>query len=154
MADWSNPLITSQYDVFVSEAKARDVDAATLFVAAPTNQPVGAIKLLRAPIKFQEWSGAAWVDKLLDVTGGGTGASSASGARTALGIGTLGVQNSNAIAVTGGTISGLTAFEIAGPMTFSADATWDIGTFAKQVRKVYIKDALVLPVGTDKYATS
>lgn len=154
MANWSNPIITTQYDVFVSEAKARDVDSATMFVAAPSNQPTGAIKLVRAPVKFQEWDGAVWVDKVLDVTGGGTGGASAAAARAALGIGTLGAQNSNAIAVTAGTISGLTTFEIAGPMTFSADASWDIGTFAKQARKVYVKDALVLPVGVDKYATS
>lgn len=154
MADWANPLITTQYDVFVSEAKARDVDAATLFLSAPSNQPTGAIKLVRAPIKFQEWDGAAWNDKLLDVTGGGTGAATASGARTVLGIGTMGVQNSNTVAITGGTLSGISQFDLAGPITFSADASWDIGTFAKQARKVYIKDALILPVGTDKYATS
>lgn len=157
MADWSNPLITTQYDVFVSEAKARDVDAATLFLNAPTNQPTGAVKMLRpggGAIRFQEWSGAAWQDRTLNVAGGGTGGTDAASARAGLGIGTMGTQNSNAIAVTGGTVSGLTAFEIAGPMTFSADASWDIGTFAKQARKVYIKDALVLPVGVDKYATS
>jgi hypothetical protein len=125
-----------------------------MFLNAPSNQPTGSIKLVRAPIKLQEWDGAAWNDKLLDITGGGTGAASAAAARTNLGIGTMGVQNSNAIAVTGGTISGLTAFDLSGPITFSADASWDVGTFAKQARKVYIKDALVLPVGVDKYATS
>lgn len=112
------------------------------------------MKLVRAPIKLQEWDGALWNDKLLDVTGGGTGAATAAGARTALGIGTMGVQNSNAIAVTGGTVAGLTSFDLSGPITFSADASWDVGTFLKQARKVYIKDALVLPVGVDKYATS
>jgi hypothetical protein len=154
MADWANPLITTQYDVFVSEAKARDVDAATMFLNAPSNQPTGAIKLVRTPIKFQEWDGAAWVDKLLDLTGGGTGSASAAGARTNLGIGTMGVQNSNAVAITGGTIAGVTSLDVSGPITFSADASWDVGTLAKQARRVYIKDALVLPVGTDRYATS
>jgi len=44
----------------------------------------------------------------LPVTDGGTGASTASGARANLGIGTIATQNANAVAITGGTISGLT----------------------------------------------
>jgi hypothetical protein len=140
--------------VFVSEAKDRDVDAATMFLNAPSNQPTGAVKLVRSPIKLQEWDGAAWQDKLLDVTGGGTGAATAANARTNLGIGTMGVQNSNAIAVTGGTITGLTQLDLSGSITFFADASYDLGTFTKQVRKGYFKDAIVLPVGVDKYATS
>lgn len=39
----------------------------------------------------------------LSLTYGGTGASSASGARTALGLGTLATQNDSAVAITGGT---------------------------------------------------
>lgn len=154
MADWNNPLITTQYDVFLAEVKERTVDSATMFLNAPSNQPVGSIKLVRAPIKLQEWSGGVWNDRLLDVTGGGTGAASAASARTNLGIGTMGVQNSNAIAVTGGTITGLTQLDLSGSITWANDASYDLGTFAKQTRKGYFKDALVLPVGVDKYATS
>lgn len=154
MANWSNPLITTQYDVFVNEAKDRDVDAATMFLNAPSNQPVGAIKLVRSPIKMQEWDGATWVDKPMGVEGGGTGAGTAAAARTNLGIGTMGVQNSNAIAVTGGTISGLTALSLSCSIAFSAGAAFDLGTNANKVRKGYFSDALVLPVGVDKYATS
>jgi len=157
MADWNNPLITTQYDVFVAEAKARDVDVATMFVNAPTNPPTSAMRSVRLALgmfKFQEWDGAAWQPRFLDVAGGGTGAATTPDARVALGIGTMGVQNSNAIAVTGGTVSGLTQLDVTGPITFSADASWDLGTFAKQARKGYFKDALVLPVGVDKYATS
>ncbi len=40
------------------------------------------------------------------VSNGGTGSANASDARSALGVGTLGTQASNSIAVTGGTISG------------------------------------------------
>jgi len=40
------------------------------------------------------------------VFNGGTGSANASDARSALGVGTLGTQASNSIAVTGGTISG------------------------------------------------
>ena len=153
-ADWSNPLLTTQYDVFLAEMKERTVDSATMFLNAPSNQPTGSIKLLRSPIKLQEWTGAAWADRLLDLTGGGTGASTAAAARGNLGIGTMGVQNSNAIAVTGGTITGLTQLDMSGSITFAADASYDLGTFLKQVRKGYFKDALVLPVGVNKFATS
>jgi hypothetical protein len=37
---------------------------------------------------------------------GGTGASTAAGARTNLGLGTIAVQNANAVAITGGNIDG------------------------------------------------
>lgn len=41
------------------------------------------------------------------VASGGTGATTASGARTNLGLGTLALQNANAVAITGGTITGM-----------------------------------------------
>jgi len=43
----------------------------------------------------------------LSVSNGGTGSTSASGARNNLGIGTLGTQNSNNVNITGGSISGV-----------------------------------------------
>lgn len=44
----------------------------------------------------------------LAIVDGGTGASTAGGARTNLGLGTIATQNSNAISITGGTITGVT----------------------------------------------
>lgn len=44
----------------------------------------------------------------LAVADGGTGASTASGARTNLGLGTIATQNANNVAITGGSISGVT----------------------------------------------
>jgi len=43
---------------------------------------------------------------VLTILQGGTGANSAAGARQNLGIGTLGTQNSNSVAITGGSITG------------------------------------------------
>jgi hypothetical protein len=45
---------------------------------------------------------------LLPVTSGGTGASTAAAARTALGLGTIATQAANAVAITGGAIDGTT----------------------------------------------
>lgn len=125
-----------------------------MFLNAPSNQPVGAIKLVRAPVKLQEWDGAVWNDRPVAIEGGGTGAATAVNARTALGIGSMGTQNANAVAITGGTLSGVTSLQLAGSMTVSADNSFDIGTFLAQFRKGYFKSAFVLPVGVDKYATS
>jgi hypothetical protein len=49
----------------------------------------------------------------LAVADGGTGASSASAARTNLGLGTMATQNSGAVAITGGSVSGITDLAVA-----------------------------------------
>lgn len=70
----------------------------TVFVTLPAEEAVyGDGTTLVAP------SGA-----LLPIASGGTGASTAAAARTALGLGTIATQNANAVAVTGGTINGTT----------------------------------------------
>lgn len=50
----------------------------------------------------------------LAVSHGGTGASSAAAARANLGLGSMATQASNAVAITGGTASGLTSLSVAG----------------------------------------
>lgn len=107
MADWSIPTVTSDYDDFVSEVKDRDVDAATM-AESPTTPPTGFVRYNRSLNKLQEWSGSAWVDFVLSIAGGGTGGATASAARTALGIGSMGTQNSNSVTITGGSITGIT----------------------------------------------
>lgn len=114
MANWNNPLITDTYVDVLDNLKTRDVDAATLFISTPSNQPVGAIRYNRSTNLFEEWTGAAWSTKVISVAGGGTGATNASDARTGLGIGSLATQNSDAVTITGGSITGLTSLGISG----------------------------------------
>jgi hypothetical protein len=113
MADWSNPTITSNYVTFVDEVKNRDIDSITLSAYPLTNAPVNSIRLLRTPLKFQQWDGSAYVDLVLSIAGGGTGSNTPGGAGTALGLGTMAYQNANAVAVTGGS---LTNISIHGPV--------------------------------------
>lgn len=151
MANWNLPTLSSLYTDFLTEVKNRDLDATTMFLNAPSNQPVGAIKLERTAYKFQEWSGAVWTDRPIGVAGGGTGAGDAANARTNLGLGTIATQNANAVAITGGTISGITALSVSGSIAFGADNTYDIGTAAVMVRRLYVKGGALAPVGVDKW---
>jgi hypothetical protein len=79
-----------------------------------TNGPVGTIRYDRATNTFQEWNGGAWVTLVIALSGGGLGAANPSDARNVLGIGTMGTQNANAVAITGGTISGLASLGVNG----------------------------------------
>lgn len=58
----------------------------------------------------------------LKVAKGGTGATTASGARTNLGLGSIATQNANAVAITGGTVSGITDLAVADGGTGASDA--------------------------------
>jgi hypothetical protein len=160
MANWLNPTITTQYDVFVNEAKDRDVDSATMFLnaASLSSPPIGSIRLNRLGAgfyKLQEWDvPGSFYERYLHVSGGGTGASEPAGARSNLGIGTMGVQNSNAVSISGGVIGNLSGFGISCSIIFNAGAAYDLGTNAAKCRRGYFSDAVVLPVGVDKFATS
>ena len=154
MADWSLPTLSSLYTDFLAEVDARLDDSATMFLGGPTNQPVGSIRYFRSTNVFQEWDGAAWVDKVLSIAGGGTGATTAAGVRTNLGLGSMAVQNANAVNITGGSLTGITGLSMSGDIIFAADNANKIGTNASRPATVYIRSGLVIPVGVDKFVTS
>ena len=153
MADWLKPTITSDYINFVAEVSARLDDAAQMFVSDPTSQPVGSIRYVRATNLLQEWDGTVWQNKVISIAGGGTGASTPAGILGNLNLGTMALQNAVSVAITGGVISGITALSLSGPITFAADGTLNIGTNAMRPGNIYIRNGLVVPVGTDKYVS-
>jgi hypothetical protein len=63
------------------------------------------------------------VDGIVAVNNGGTGATTVATARTALGLGTLATQNSSAVTITGGTITGITDLALADGGTGASTAT-------------------------------
>lgn len=112
-ADFNTPILTTLYTTFLTIMKERDVDALTMCVSDPSNIPTGAMKWNRAGAKLQEYIAAVWEDKVLSIAGGGTGAITAATARTALGLGSMAVQNDNAVSITGGAIAGTTDIDAA-----------------------------------------
>jgi hypothetical protein len=124
MADWSKPTVTSNYVTFVDEVKNRDIDAITLQVNALVNPPMSSVKMARvgAPlVKFQEWNGSAFVDKVLGVDGGGTGVTTIPALKSALALGTMADQNANAVNISGGNLNavGISNANLGGNMTFN-----------------------------------
>lgn len=106
MADWSKPTASDLYVNWPSLLADRDLASATMFDAAVTNTPTGAIRYDVAAQKLQRYNGTTFIDQALSVAGGGTGAATAAGARANLGLGTLATQLANAISVSGGAIDG------------------------------------------------
>jgi hypothetical protein len=63
------------------------------------------------------------VNGVVAINNGGTAATTVAAARTNLGLGTVATQNSNAISITGGTISGITDLALADGGTGASNAT-------------------------------
>lgn len=64
-------------------------------------------------LDFDADASAITLQGTLVVANGGTGATTAAGARTNLGLGTIAVQNANSVTITGGSITGITDLAIA-----------------------------------------
>jgi len=109
-ANWSLPGLTSAYATAVLQViDERLDDAVSLFNTDGTNIPENALKYNRSSNKFQERISSAWVDKILSIAGGGTGGATAGDARTNLGLGSMALQSSSAVSITGGSVTALSA---------------------------------------------
>ena len=126
MANWAPSLVlpSANYITLLDTLASRDIDAATM-AETPTNPPTGYLRFSRGGLFFEEWNGSVWISRTLSVAGGGTGATTLAGARAGLGLGTIATQNNNAVNITGGTITGITAFQVSG----IASADQFVGTF-------------------------
>ncbi len=67
-------------------------------------------------------AGAVTLTTALPLTGGGTGSTTASAARTALGLGDMATQTASSVAITGGSVTGITDVAIADGGTGSSTA--------------------------------
>jgi len=153
-ADWSKPGLSDTYANFLAYLVSRDEDAATMFNGTPTNIPANTIRYNRSTDGLEEYITGSWVPKVLSVVAGGTGGNTASAARTALGIGTMGTQANNAVNITGGSIVPDTLMKLKCDLTLDADASYNVGSNAAKVKNAYIGTGLVIPVGTNKWVVS
>jgi hypothetical protein len=87
------------------------------------NQTIGGVKTFTSTIQGDISGSAGNVSGVVAVANGGTGASTASGARTNLGLGTISTQNANSVVITGGSITGITPLAVADGGTSATTAS-------------------------------
>ena len=83
------------------------------FVDLINNQTIGGVKTFTETIQADISGTASNVTGTVAVANGGTGATTAGDARTNLGLGTIATQDASSVAITGGTIAGITDLAIA-----------------------------------------
>jgi hypothetical protein len=76
------------------------------------NQTIGGVKTFSETIQGSISGTAGNVSGVVAVANGGTNATTASGARTSLGLGTISTQAASSVAITGGSITGITDLAI------------------------------------------
>jgi len=87
------------------------------------NQTIGGTKTFSSPIVGSVTGTAGNVSGIVAIANGGTNASTASGARTNLGLGTISTQDASSVAITGGSITGITDLAITDGGTGASTAT-------------------------------
>lgn len=122
MADWSLPQLSDLKVDVLSMLKGREVDAYTLAENA-INPPIGAIRWNRTLNMFQSFDGTTWHDLIIAVVGGGTGGSNIDEVLDSLNLGTMSTQNSNAVNITGGSITGVSPLSTTGNLTVAGVIT-------------------------------
>ena len=107
-ANWNLPVLSSLYTDVLSMFRDRDVDSLTLQITPASNPPTGAFQFDRVNNYFAEFDGVDYVPKILSVEGGGTGSSTVAGVIASFGLGSMSLQDSNNVTITGGNITGIT----------------------------------------------
>jgi len=124
MANWSLPALTDLYTNLLTYLKGRDDDAVRLNdsrSSSASNLPDNAKRWNNTTAVFENWLSSVWSAIVLAVAGGGTGASTAAGARTNLGVPSVAeasataqglVDTHNAVTSPHGAVSAATALKL------------------------------------------
>lgn len=121
--NWSDPTTSTTYSSVISILKGRDDDLAKMFDGfSGSNLPTGAIRWNSASGIFQKWNGSVWSDQLIALAGGGTGSSTAAGARTNLGL-VIGTD----VQAYDGDLAAIAALNTTGVLRRTGTNTWTLG---------------------------
>ncbi len=104
---------TTPQSMYFKESGAWVQITGTNLVDLVSNQTIDGIKTFSQTIIGNISGSAASVSGVVAIANGGTNATTTSGARSNLGLGTIAVQDASTVAITGGTITGITDLAVA-----------------------------------------